>query len=125
MDQQVRVAAFTQFADVALNSITILTNLFGNKAGQKITMDAKELSDSFKLQFSGQVFCVNQILAMDFNGTKLDLAIEGFAHADLSALGGKAAPAGGHSNRGQILPETSIVWKKNPASTSTILFTGE
>jgi vesicle-fusing ATPase len=118
--QQVVIATiFTEYVDAALNSLTIHTDLFVKKAGQKVTLDCAQLSESFKTQFSGQVFSTLQSVAMDFNGSKLDLMIDSLEHAAVGVEQNK-----GKSNRGQILQTTDIQWKKATGSQTNLTFTG-
>ncbi len=123
--QSVPVTIFTDFMEVALTSITFTADLFVKKTGSKLQLDCVELSAAFKHQFGSQIFCARQQLAMDFNGTKLDLTVEGFEHASLDFVAGAAPKPATPSLRGQVLPETEIVWKKPAGSLTAISFTGK
>ena len=81
--QAISCRVFVPTAAVALLNMTISLDLFVKKAGTKATFDCVELSESFKAQFNGQVFCSRQQLAMDMNGIKLDLTVDSFEHIDV------------------------------------------
>lgn len=115
------VTPFEPTTDVALVGITITADVFGKKPGVKYTYEAKELSAAFLSQFGQQVFCVNQSLALDFSGSKLDLTVESFEHISLDeGKSGSAKP----STRGQVLAGTKVIWKKVPGSQTNIMFMG-
>lgn len=116
LNQQVDVEVFWPTHDVALYSITIHLDLFSKKSTTKTELDCKEMSESFITQFATQVFCARQSLAMDFKGTKLDLLVDSFEHAETGVdNSGKQK-----SNKGQILQATTIEWKKTPGSTANV-----
>jgi vesicle-fusing ATPase len=120
LGQELALNIFTPSSEVALCEIAMSADVFGKKEGAKYSYDAKELSASFVQQFGHQVFCSGQSLAMDFNGSKLDLRVESFEHI---ALDGAAAAKA--SSRGQVLPgQTQVTWRKKPGSTTNILFLG-
>ena len=81
--QAISCRVFVPTTAVALLNMTISIDHFIKKAGTKATFDCVELSESFKAQFNGQVFCSRQQLAMDMNGTKLDLTVDSFEHIDV------------------------------------------
>jgi vesicle-fusing ATPase len=60
---------------------------------------------------------------MDFNGTKLDLIIDGLEHADLN-VETKPGSASPRTGRGQVLQMTNLSFKKMSGSGSAIIFTG-
>lgn len=72
---------FVPTTAVALTSLSIQVDLFVKKAGSKLAIQVPDISEAFKNQFQGQVFSVRQQVAMDFEGSKLDLLIEAFEHA--------------------------------------------
>lgn len=121
LNQAVNVIEFMSSAEVALAEITIAVDLLKKSASNAaITLDSDELSNSFKQQFHNQVFCVGQQLAMDFNGTKLDITIDGFDHAAVGVTATSASPM----SKGQVLQVTNISWKKSKEAKSPIIFTG-
>ena len=125
LNQPLPVSIFTPTADVALNSITITIDLFVKKVGSQLTIENDELATAFKSQFGGQVFCARQQLAMDFNGTKLDLAVESFEHAAIDMLNGSAAKSQPAAiELGQVLRSTTILWKKCPGTQTNIIIVG-
>jgi len=118
LGQAVRCTAFLSPSEVALVSVTIIVDVFIKKAGNKISLDCNALSESFKSQFSGQIFCSKQQVAMNMDGTKLDLVIDSFDHADMGQ-GNKTDRL-----RGQILQITTIEWKKATGTASITLLNG-
>ena len=121
LSQVLPTTIFRAAMDVAVTSITIQLDLLkkDEKAPTK-TFECEELSESFKLQFCGQIFAKNQELAMDFIGEKVTVLIETFEHAALGA----GQPAGNNSNRAQVIQSTEIHWKKRTGTKSAIQFKG-
>jgi vesicle-fusing ATPase len=115
VDQPLRITPFQPTSAVALNSMTVHLDLLIKKADQQTLIDATELAETFRRTFVGQVFRIGQILAMDFNGVKLDLAIESFEHASID---GSAAAS--NSPHGQLLMVTGVLFRKTPGSKSNI-----
>ena len=84
------------------------------KKGENITLECGELETSFKTQYQFMVMNSGQTLAMDFNGVKLSMTVEGMDHAFDTA-----------SDRlGQLLGTTNLHFKKANGSTSPIKFEG-
>eukprot|EP00981_Chlorochromonas_danica_P010190 scaffold3051_cov167-Ochromonas_danica.AAC.49 len=98
--------------------MTISVDLFGKKVGNKAVIDATELGNAFREQFLNQVFRVNQQLAMDFNGLKLDLSIASFDHADVTGNGANQGPLG------QLILATNVIFQRAPGTVSDIAITG-
>jgi vesicle-fusing ATPase len=118
LSQELEVDSFTPTSQEALCGLTITADVFIKKAGAKVALEAADLMASFINQFERQVFCSRQALAMDFNGTKLDLCIESFEHISLDG-------AASTSLRGQVLRgQTQITWKKPAGSQTNIVFMG-
>ena len=122
LSQALNVIVFVPTTDVALHSLTIQVDLFVKKAGSKLAIQAPDISEAFKSQFQGQVFSVRQQIAMDFEGSKLDLLIEAFEHAAILDDNNKATES--TLTKGQILPGSTIFWKKSSGSTANITFIG-
>lgn len=76
LNQSLDIEVFHPTTEVALCGITITADVFSKKAGQKYSFEAKDLSEGFLSQFELQVFCAGQSLALDFEGSKLDLTVE-------------------------------------------------
>lgn len=115
VEQLVDVRPFHPTAEVAINSMTISVDLLIKKADAKASLDAVELTDSFKKQFLNQVFRVGQVLAMDFSGVKLDLSVDEFEHADVNGKGENKKGL-----YGQVLVVTNTIFRKMPGTKSNI-----
>jgi len=119
LNQVLAVSPFTPTNAEALCGITIATDVFSKKAGAKLTLDTKELTEAFLAAFNRQVFIASQSLAINFQKTKLDLTVEAFEHISLD---GSVV----ESIRGQVLKgQTNITWKKVTDSPTNIIFTGQ
>ena len=124
LNQEVVATVFQPGAQVALSGITLGVDLIVKKSGApRVNLDCDELSTAFKASYLGQVFSIRQQVAFDFNGTKLEVFIDGLDHASVGLEG--ATPVKGHSEPyGQVLQITEISWKKAAGSTSNITLTG-
>eukprot|EP01034_Spumella_vulgaris_P026325 gene26325-32891_t len=58
-------------------------------------------------------------------GQKLDLMVLEFEHASLDFVSPGATRSASASTKGQVLPETTLVWKKPEGSATQIIFTGQ
>mmetsp|Transcript_3312 Transcript_3312/g.4575 ORF Transcript_3312/g.4575 Transcript_3312/m.4575 type:complete len:733 (-) Transcript_3312:177-2375(-) len=110
LGQAVKCSVFVPSPDILLLGVTITVDVFIKKAGNKLSIDCNALSESFKSQFSGQVFCCKQQVAMDMDGVKLDLMIDFFEHLDV-----------GNKTNGQLQKDTKIDWKKPTGSANITL----
>lgn len=122
LSQVLTVSVFFPTSEEALNTMTIGLDLFAKKSGVKAEFDVKELTESFIMQFCTQVFCVGQQLAMDFCGTKVDLVVTAFEHANITST--KNASSQDSGMRGQVLQITNLEWRKYPGSQTNIVFSG-
>lgn len=121
LQMEVDVAVFISDASVALAGLTISLDFLQKKAGMpKLEIKVDELSESFKKQFSNQIFFKNQKIVMDWNGQKFDMAVDGLDHANIGV-----EKTSGSSNKGQITQVTQLTWKKHAGSTSPIIFVGQ
>eukprot|EP01040_Poterioochromonas_malhamensis_P002609 gene2609-2775_t len=114
IDQTITVRPFIPTGEVALNSLTVNIDLFVKKEGAQLIVDATELADAFRKSFATHVFRIGQSLAMDFNGTKLDLFIDSLEHASIEGVPASNSPLG------QVLTHTNILFRKSPGSKSNI-----
>jgi vesicle-fusing ATPase len=115
LQQSVSMNLFVPSADVALSGLTFAIELLGaGKVGAPpVTIECDELSESFKAQFNNQVFTLRQNIAMDFNGIKLKLSVDGFEHADLNVTPSTTTTV---QTRGQVLNVTSISFIKKTSN---------
>ena len=118
LGQKLDASEFISNAAVALAEATIsIDTLKKGGAGPAITIESEDITTAFKEQYLNQVFNVKQQLAMEYNGSRLELTIDAFDHAAVG-ISEKA------SNLGQIILATTIVWKKNPNCATPIIITG-
>lgn len=69
-----------------------------------VPLTTEELAPAFKQSFLTQVLQVNQPLALEFNGTMLELTLESFQ---------KLVPGGANPSAGQLLGPTDVVFTKD------------
>lgn len=120
--QPLDATVFDIGVEVALHSVTFSVDLLTKTAGAAmLTLDAEELADSFKKQFSQQVFVVKQDFVMDFNGKKLSLNVDQFDHAAVVA---DAAASTSGGKWGQVIGATECNFKKLSGSTAALAITG-
>lgn len=127
LGKELDIQPFMPTSDVALSAMTVTVDLFTKKAGTKFTVDADELSEAFRGTFCSQVFRTKQQLAMDLNGTKLDLAIESLEHADVGSMvssGTSSATSSRKGEFGQLLMITRVHFKRQEGSVNSIIITG-
>jgi hypothetical protein len=125
LNQVVAVTIFEPGANVALSGMTVGLDTIVKKAGApRLSLDADELSAAFKATFANQVFTLRQQVAFDFNGTKLELFIDGLDHAAFGEDGGAGGGGAHKSTQGQVLAVTQLTWRKASGSQSNIIFTG-
>lgn len=120
LGQQLTIEPFLPNAQVALSSISLTVDLFIKKEGTKVNLDGEELTNFFKETFAHQVFTARQQLALNFNGSKLDVMVESLDHAEIPGVDGIASPL--HARReGQVLPTTQMKWHAPTGNRSVII----
>mmetsp|Transcript_19453 Transcript_19453/g.27726 ORF Transcript_19453/g.27726 Transcript_19453/m.27726 type:complete len:748 (+) Transcript_19453:63-2306(+) len=115
---RVEVSAFQTPPNFALSSLHIAVDLLAKRpsgSGAKV-IDADRLATDFLNAFEGQVFQVDQILAMDFEGIKLELVVKDLQHMILSSnKSNKKNAAENESTMGLFLQPTQLAFSKASA----------
>eukprot|EP00903_Cladosiphon_okamuranus_P006984 g6797.t1 len=110
------------FLDAALNipmvAVNLTADLMVKGKGRPKQVDASKLSDAFKVNFNHQVFTPGQILAMTFEGSKLQINVQS---VELAALDGGGESRDGFTGthrtiHGMLNNQTDIGWTKPPGS---------
>ena len=115
---RVEVSAFQTPPNFALSSLHIAVDLLAKRpsgSGAKV-IDADRLATDFLNAFEGQVFQVDQILAMDFEGIKIELVVKDLQHMILSSnKSNKKNAAENESTMGLFLQPTQLAFSKASA----------
>ncbi|CAM9712090.1 unnamed protein product [Chrysoparadoxa australica] len=112
LQQQVSVSPYA-LADVGLSALSVVVDLLSKNAKAHIQFDCERLSSAFLFQFTGFVVSPGQQLAIDYQGTKLNVTVDGIEHASSSS----------NSPHGLVLDATAINW--NTASGSMVKLSGK
>lgn len=106
LSARVEVAPFTMPPGTVLSGLEISVDLLSKKSASNNVkareIDTERLQEDMKRNYLGQVMAPNQVIAMDFEGTKVELTIGG-----LSFL-----TEGKNFSMGQLLTPTEIRFKK-------------
>ncbi|KAL7548869.1 hypothetical protein ACHAWF_012135 [Thalassiosira exigua] len=139
LSARVEVRSFSPPPDYALAALEVEVDLLQKKAqgqGNKPKeIDTDRLASDFLLNYEGMVFEVGQPLAMDFEGTKVELKIAGLSQMDLTGGGGKGGRDGGGSVEesvpdaagarvGQYLQPTSLTFSR-PQGSKLVALVGD
>lgn len=128
LNQSLRLVAVDPPASMVAHSLTIGVDLLNKRSagGSKVELDVHQLTESFKTQFSAQVFVPMQQLAMDFSGTKLEVTVLSFEHLTLDASGGSGAVGQGQRwVQGQLMHASDCDWQRAPGAQAQIVFIGK
>ncbi|KAL7434531.1 hypothetical protein ACHAXH_005781 [Discostella pseudostelligera] len=121
---RVEVRPFVPPGNYALATLEIKVDLLQKKAtgagGPPREIDTNRLASDFLLNFEGHVFEVGQTLAMDFEGTMMELTVNELRQMDLSGI----SNGGGASNNddndphriGQFLAPTVLTFSRPQGS---------
>lgn len=123
LSNRVEMFPFRLPANYALAALEMNVDLLVKKSsgGKPREVDTDRLAADFLSNYDGMVFEVGQVLAMDFEGTKLELTVGSVSRMDLD---GAATDGGGGSHVGQFLSPTSISFGRSQNS-NLITLTGE
>lgn len=131
---RVEVRPFVPPPNYALATLEIEVDLLQKKAAGKGSppreIDTDRLASDFLLNYEGMVFEVGQTLAMDFEGTKIELKVSEVNQMDLSgaAAGGKQGAelvVSDDANRvGQFLAPTVLTYSR-PQGSNLVSLVGE
>lgn len=115
---RVEVSAFNPPPNIALSTLHIAVDLLAKRpsgTGAKV-IDADRLATDFLNAYMEQVFQVDQILAMDFEGIKLELVVKDLQYVNLSSNKKNLKNASEiESTMGLLLNTTTINFSKASA----------
>ena len=95
----------------------------GGKKHQK-EIDTDRLASTVLLVLEGQVLAVGQVMALDFEGTKVEVAVKNVGVMELKKKKSKEGSVDGTPMEGQLLQPTDITFTRAEGSTS-IQLTGD
>jgi len=113
LNQVVTASVFTPTASSAASSMTLSVDLLSkSKPGSPVKVDTDQLAEMFKATYAQHVLASNQVIAMDFEGSKLRLTLTSVEN--LGSLDSASAEGGGdfHRNLGQVLQPTEVMFSK-------------
>ncbi|CAM9819042.1 unnamed protein product, partial [Ectocarpus fasciculatus] len=103
--------------NISMVALNLMADLMVKGKGKPKQVDTLKLSDAFKVNFNHQVFTPNQVLAMTFEGSKLEIVVQS---VEVAAMGGGDDGQGftsTHQNtHGMLNNQTEIGWTKPPGS---------
>lgn len=109
----VEVRLYSPPADHASASLEITVDLLAKRSsGKPRELDTDRLANDVLLNYEGQIMQVGQTLAMDFEGTKLELSISKVSRVSFNDNNGDKAVC----NVGQLLGPTDILFSKAKGS---------
>ena len=123
LSAQVRVRPFVPPPNFALAQLEIGVDLLAKRnTGRPKELDTDRLANDLLTEYEGQVFEVGRTLAMDFEGTKLEICVK---HVELINLGNSSSNGGNPpANMGQLLAPTEITFSKLNTS-NLVTLTGD
>ena len=96
--------------------------------GKPREIDTDRLAADFCMNYEGHVFEVGQVLAMDFEGIKLELSVSGVSPMDLEGSSGTSVNNGnngGNATVGQFLAPTNLTFTRPQGGSNLITLTGD
>jgi len=131
---RVEVKPFVPPPNYALATLEIEVDLLQKKAvapgSPPREIDTDRLANDFLLNYEGHVFEIGQTLAMDFEGTKMELKISVLNQMNLSEMGSNGETKSSEeeeissSNAGQFLAPTVLIFAR-PKGSKSISLVGE
>jgi len=124
---RVDVSPFNPPANIALSTLHIAVDLLAKRpsgTGAKV-IDADRLANDFLNAYMEQVFQVDQILAMDFEGIKLELVVKDLQYLNISSnsnIKNQKNASDNDSTMGLLLNTTMISFSK---ASSLVTLTGK
>jgi len=116
---KVVVRPFVPPPNFALATLEITVDLLAKRSQQGPSrappreIDTDRLAQDVLINFEGQIFEIGRVLAMDFEGTKLELTVSGVGQIDLEGGGDTQG-----SQMGQLLGPTDLSFAKAKGSTT-------
>ena len=98
--------------------------------GKPREIDTDRLAADFCMNYEGHVFEVGQVLAMDFEGIKLELSVSGVSPMDLEGNGGTSdvngnGDGGGKATVGQFVAPTNLTFTRPQGGSNLITLAGD
>lgn len=136
---RVEIRPFAPPPNYALATLEIEVDLLSKKSAAPNAppreIDTDRLASDFLLNYEGHVFELGQTLAMDFEGTKMELKINELNQMDLSAMGGGGGGGGSAKSEelvvsddasrvGQFLAPTVLTFSR-PKGSNLVSLVGE
>lgn len=115
---RVEVRPFVPPPKYALATLEIKVDLLQKKTsgGPPREIDTNRLASDFLLNFEGHVFEIGQILAMDFEGTMMELQVHELRQMDLGMAGGGGVADDDSIRIGQFLAPTLLTFSRPQGS---------
>jgi vesicle-fusing ATPase len=117
---KVEVRPFIVPPNYCLAAMEVSVDLLMKKSvgGKPREIDTDRLAADYLMNFEGQVFEVGQVLAMDFEGTKLELTVSSVSQMNLDGGGG------GNATVGQFLSPTILTFSR-PQGSNLVALVGD
>ncbi len=129
--QAIRVSVYNPTTSQGASIITISIDLLKKGGKDAVIISVDEFTTEFRKSYGSQVFRVGQILAMDFNGVKVDLQIEALEFVDIGMMATGAAATGtgkgaavAAQELGQVLDLTAITLQRRAGSKTPLQLQG-
>eukprot|EP00956_Cyclotella_meneghiniana_P012129 scaffold17216_cov64-Cyclotella_meneghiniana.AAC.1 len=109
-------------------SVDLLVKKSNNATnGKPREIDTDRLAADFCMNYEGHVFEVGQVLAMDFEGIKLELTVSGVSPMDLEGRNGGTSVNDGDKATvvGQFLAPTNLTFARPQGGSNLITLTGD
>ncbi|KAL9180341.1 hypothetical protein ACHAXT_008311 [Thalassiosira profunda] len=129
LSARVEVRPFAPPPNYALATLEVEVDLLAKKAvapgSPPKEIDTDRLAADFLMNYEGMVFEVGQQLAMDFEGTKIELKIAEVHQMDLAGAGGKANDSDDAARAGQFLQPTVLTFSRDKGTKGVSLVGGK
>ena len=112
-------------------SVDLLVKKSNTPGGKPREIDTDRLAADFCMNYEGHVFEVGQVLAMDFEGIKLELSVSGVSPMDLEGSSGSTSDVNGNDDGGskatvgQFLAPTNLTFTRPQGGSNLITLTGD
>jgi len=119
---RVEVRPFVPPPNFALATLELSVDLLAKRSvapggrTPPMEMDTERLAQDVLINYEGQIFEVGRVLAMDFEGTKVELTVASVGQIDLDG-GGSSGHSAPSQSMGQLLGPTDITFSKAKGST--------
>ena len=96
----------------------------GGKNKHQKEVDTDRLAQTALMILEGQVLSAGQVMALDFEGTKMELSVKSVEPMDVKKKSSKEGGSSSHGDEGQLVQPTDITFTRADGATS-IMLTGE